>query len=95
MTLPTPGDFAAALSQGLMRELLIRLQAAPCEHCGRSAVTTQELDLIRKFIADSDLKALKDSATLAVRGTIADNLPFMEPAYLPPSPEPLPIDTPA
>lgn len=45
---------ASDMHELLARELLNRLKSnVPCEKCGRSAATIQELTLIRQFLSDN------------------------------------------
>lgn len=76
----TNGDFAANLADGLARELLIRLQAGQCDKCGRSAVTIGELETIRKYLSDNEVRQLRDEANRRVpQRSILPELPFTPP----------------
>jgi hypothetical protein len=77
-----------ALTAGLLKSLLWRLQAGTCEHCGYDGLSTSDLQLVHKVLLDNDFKKLADAARAeaATDGPVEIDfeLPeFTEPALLP------------
>ena len=62
------------LFRALADELLKRITAGACEHCGRSAATPQELQAVRQFLSDNDITA-EAGANPALKGLVG-KLPF-------------------
>jgi len=62
------------LHELLAQEFVDRLQAGKCTNCGRTPATAQELEAMRKFLADNGIVGGMNS--LAPIRSLTDDMPF-------------------
>lgn len=80
-------DIGRALTGGLLRSLLWRLQAGTCESCGYDGLSTHDLTLIHRVLQDNEFQMLREAAAREAKKDapvpVTFELPYVENLQLP------------
>jgi methionyl-tRNA synthetase len=73
---------ARDLFEATAKELLARLKGGECEHCGRTAASASELNIVRQFLRDNKVEFLPEEKTDDPIANLIDSMPeFTPPEY--------------